>query len=281
MSTQADRIKLAVERARRSCDRLTQKQINELNKALSNAAKHVKEKLTWFDDIAPLNYGQAVRLSHFTTLKENIDNIVLELNENLASISPIHTEDAFRLGIHDGITELKTLRIQDYTNLNANTIKALSTAMFAQIDKDALDFLLRYRLELLGDVSEQLKRNIKHRIASGIISGKSTPEIARDIGKIEDIKKDPAKFRRAGKKVFKSTQDRLMLITRTETNRAHNLGRIKFYEKANIKKVQWWSTLDNRTCPECAGLHSNVFDIIGFNPPGLHPRCRCTTIAVN
>ena len=281
MPTQAERIKQAVEYARNNRDKLTKNQVTELNKALFKAVKQVKEKLVKFDDIAPLNYGQAVRFSHFTALKKNIDKIIFELNENFSVIAPVHAEDSFRLGIQDGITELKTLNIQDYAKLNKNSIKALTTTMFAQIDKDALDFLVRYRLELLGDVSEQLKREIKHRITSGIISGKSTPEIARDIGKIEAIKKEPAKFRRAGKTVFKSTRDRVLLITRTETNRAHNLGRIKFYEKANIKKVQWWSALDNRTCPECAGRHGQEFLLKDIDPPPIHPRGLCSVIAVS
>ena len=171
MPTQADKIKKAVEYARNNRDNLTKKQISELNKALFKAAKQVKEKLLKFDDITPLNYGQAVRFSHFTALKKNIDKIVFELTDNFSVIAPVHAEDSFRLGIQDGITELKTLNLKDYANLNTDKIKALSNSMFAQIDKDALDFLVRYRLELLGDVSEQLKREIKHRIASGIISG--------------------------------------------------------------------------------------------------------------
>ena len=51
------------------------------------------------------------------------------------------------------------------------------------VDRSALDFLVNFRLELMGDVADHLKRDIKGRISSGIISGKSIPDISRDIGK--------------------------------------------------------------------------------------------------
>ena len=276
MSKQAELIKIAIEKARKNTDRLVNSQVKELENVLSQAAKQVKEHLQHFEEIAPLSSGQSYRLSQLNSLKQNIDNLRNNIEYGLTNYATGQTEQSFRQGIYDGINEFKTLKHPEYVSIKAAEVHMLAASVFSQIDKDALDFLARYRLVLLGNVSDKLAGEIKNRISAGVISGKNTPEISREIG---SIIKNPEKFKRAGKTVFKRTQERLMLICRTETNRAHNLGRVKFYEKASVKKVQWWSSLDNRTCPECFSRHGNVYSLNKFDPPPLHPRCRCCPVS--
>jgi len=265
-------IKEAVQSARENRDRFTEKQVKELHVILKSAAREVKDELSVLDELAPLSSGQAHRLAHLTALKENIDEITGNLGGYLSNYAAEQTNGAYLEGIKDGAHFMKQIKIPDYRVLKSGEINSLASSIFAMVDKDAIDFLIRYRIELMGDVAEQLKREIKHRITGGIALGKSTPDIARDIGRVID---NPEKFRRAGRTVFKSAQQRLMLICRTETNRAHNLGRIKFYEYAGVEKVQWWAALDNRTCPECSSLNGEIFKIDKVNPPPKHPRCRC------
>ena len=276
MTSKSEKIKEAVRRARTSRDRLTQKQEEELHGVLAGASVRVKEELTRFEELAPFDSGKAVRLAHLKALKSNIDRISGELSEGLTSFAPNQGEEAFKLGIRDGVGELKTLNVPNYVDIKTEQTDALVSAIFSQVDKDALDFIVKYRLELMGDVAEKLKEEIKNRIAAGITAGKSTTEIVREIG---GVITDPDKFRRAGKTVFKSAQQRLTLICRTETNRAHNVGRIKFYEKAGVKRVQWWAALDARTCPVCEGCHGKRFELSALEPPPIHPRCRCSIIA--
>ncbi|MFH1603626.1 MAG: minor capsid protein, partial [Pseudomonadota bacterium] len=141
-----------------------------------------------------------------------------------------------------------------------------------------LDFLVNFRLELMGDVADQLKRDIKSRISSGIIAGKSIPDISRDIG---EVITDKDAFRKAGRTVFKSAQYRVEMIARTETLRAHNQGRLKFYEQAGVKKIKWLTAADERVCSICGPLDGKIFDLAGFEgPPSPHPRCRCTQTIV-
>ncbi len=47
-----------------------------------------------------------------------------------------------------------------------------------------------------------------------------------------------------------------------------------------IAKVQWLSTLDRRTCLQCASLDGQEFDIDKGPRPPAHPNCRCTMIPV-
>ncbi len=222
--------------------------------------------------IAKRSQGQAYRLSHLQALRNNINRIAAELEEGLSVIAPNQAEQAFSLGIKDGVREMKYLKIPDYTSLKAGEVNALVDAIFTTIDREALDFFIRYRMQLAGGVAEQLQYEIKTRITAGILSGKSTPGMVREIGKVID---KPEEFKKTGKTVFKSTQQRLRLIYRTEVNRAHNGGRVAFYKEIGIKKVQWWAALDRRTCQECASRHGQVYDVDGLDLPPQHSRCRC------
>ena len=273
MAKQSKQIEKAIEKARKSQDKLTKDQVFELKTVLKKTSKEIKSKLLEFENMAPLSSGKIFRMAQLKALKYNIDSIIEELNHEFETITINHAENAFRSGISDGISEYKTVRIPGYSSLSTDEIKDLTIAIFSAVDKDALKFLTQYRLELMGDVKEQLKREIKQRITGGIALGKSTPEIVNKIGRIID---DPEDFRKAGKTVFKSVQQRLQVICRTEINRAHNEGRLSFYQKSGVKKVQWLSALDNRTCPDCSSKHGQVYDIDNFNAPPSHANCRCT-----
>ena len=262
-----------VKRARKTNEQLTEKQVFELKTILKKASKELKESLYEFEDIAPLSSGKAFRMAQIQVLKNNIDTIIRDLDEGVSLITNNQTEEAFISGIHDGVSEFKKVKIPGYESLKNSEIKDLTAVIFAGIDKDALEFLIRYRLELMGDVSDQLKREIKNRITSAIATGKPTPELVREIGKIID---NPESFRRAGKTVFKTAQQRLMAICRTEINRAHIIGRLGFYEKAGVKKVRWLAALDNRTCSECSYKHGMTYDLHNFNGPPKHTNCRCS-----
>jgi len=88
-----------------------------------------------------------------------------------------------------------------------------------------------------------------------VLTGKSIPEVARDIGRVV---KDKDAFRRAGKTVFKTAQRRATLIARAETLRAHNEGRKVFYRQVGITKVKWLIADDARTCKVCRALDGNA-----------------------
>jgi SPP1 gp7 family putative phage head morphogenesis protein len=91
---------------------------------------------------------------------------------------------------------------------------------------------------------------------------------------------DKDAFRQAGRTVFKSVQYRVEMIARTETLRAHNQGRLKFYEQAGVKKVKWLTAADERVCDVCGPRDGKVFDLAGFTSPPRHPRCRCQALSL-
>jgi len=139
-------------------------------------------------------------------------------------------------------------------------------------DRAAVDFLANYQVQLLGDVTTELASSIQRTVTAGVLSGKSIPEVAREIGRVVE---DKEAFRKAGKTVFKTAQQRATLIARTETLRAHNEGRKVFYRQVGVTKVQWITAHDERTCPICRPLDGKVFGIDEV-PVIPHPACRCT-----
>jgi len=182
---------------------------------------------------------------------------------------------AMKLGIEDGISQLKAMEAPDFQDLTDVKRNALVRRTFATIDRAAVDFLANYQVQLLGDVSAELASGIKRTVTNGVLSGKSIPEVARDIGRVV---KDQESFRRAGKTVFKTAQRRATLIARTETLRAHNEGRKVFYRQAGVKKVKWLTAQDERTCPVCRPLDGRVFGIDEVEGPPAHPGCRCSVL---
>jgi SPP1 gp7 family putative phage head morphogenesis protein len=47
-----------------------------------------------------------------------------------------------------------------------------------------------------------------------------------------------------------------------------------------VAKIEWVSTLDNRTCPRCGALDLKQFPLDSGPRPPLHFRCRCTVVPI-
>jgi SPP1 gp7 family putative phage head morphogenesis protein len=270
------RIRDAVKRAGLKRDHYAEQHVAELTKALRVASDDVTKQIRRFEEQAALKPWQEMRLAILKDLGKEIDAIANELHSTWKVDLRAHAEGSIKLGIEDGIGQLEELEHPDFQNLSDIKRESLLTRTFSTIDRAAVDFLANYELQLLGDVSTQLAAGVKHAITQGVLSGKSIPEIAREIGKVVQ---DPEAFRAAGKTVFKTAQQRATLIARTETLRAHNEGRKVFYREVGVTKVKWLTAHDERTCPQCAALDGKVFGIDDAPGPPLHPACRCQSVA--
>ncbi len=274
---QARAIRKAVEEAARRRDRYAEDRVDDLLKSLDAAADDVARQIARFEKKAALKEWQELRLSILKDLESKIDDIAKELKANWKVGIRDNVEGAMKLGIEDGVGQLEALEHPDFAGISDKAKRAAITKTFSTIDRAAIDFLANYQLNLLGDVSTELAAGIKRTITQGVLTGKSIPEVARDIGKVVT---DKEAFKKAGKTVFKSAQQRATLIARTETLRAHNEGRKVFYREVGIAKVKWLTAQDERTCPECAPLDGRVFKIDEAPGPPKHPACRCTVVTV-
>ena len=271
-SEQARRIERAVAEAIKRRDRYAEERVEELLETLDRAAGDVAKELARFEAKAGLKPWQEMRVAILKDLEKEISDIVEELDATWKVGIRANVEGAMRLGIEDGIGQMEALESPDFQDLTDVGRNALVKRSFATIDRAAVDFLANYQVQLLGDVSAELASGIKRSVTQGVLTGKSIPEVAREIGRVV---KDKEAFRRAGKTVFKTAQRRATLIARTETLRAHNEGRMAFYRDVGVTKVQWLAADDERTCPECSRLNGRVFLLDDVPMLPRHPSCRC------
>ena len=273
---QARRIRRAIEKAVMRRDRYTNAHVAELTKALKTASDDVAKQIRRFEEKVALKPWQEMRLTILKDLEKEIDGVAAELQTNWKLGIRASAERSLKLGIEDGIGQLEAMEVPNYKDLTDVNRNALITRTFSTIDRAAVDFLANYEVQLLGSVSTELASGIKGAITNGVLTGKSIPEVARDIGKVVD---DPEEFKTAGKTIFKTVQQRATLIARTETLRAHNEGAKVFYREVGVKKVKWSTAHDEQACPECAPLDGRVFELAGFDGPPRHPNCKCTISA--
>lgn len=55
---------------------------------------------------------------------------------------------------------------------------------------------------------------------------------------------------------------------------------LRAYKFLGIKRVQWFTQVDERRCPECIARHEKIY-MIDQVPPKPHRNCRCYVIPVN
>jgi len=273
---QAEQIQQAVLRSLHSRDLYTERQVNKMLKSLRTAEMHVKSQLVDIGEKKLLKKGLEVRREQLRGIQKGIDEIIRDLKHDQTIIIKTAVRDSFQNGITSSTREFSELRFPHYENLSHEDQVKLAGHVMSLTDRSALDFLVNYDLQLLGNVTRELLDNIKQQISVGIVTGDSIAKIGEKIG---GIITDPNEFRLAGKTVFKTAQTRVEVITRTETLRAFGQGRNKFYDRIGVRRVVWVTAGDERTCPECGPLDGKEFPIDQAPPIPKHPQCRCTTFA--
>ena len=270
---QADRIRIAIENSLNSRDLYTEQQVKLTLEALKQAEQNVKAELVRIKERSIISKGLEIRRSQLQGIQKEIDGIAEDLKKQMSLIAKKSMNGAFRNSFDDVVNEWADMGVPSYSGLSQSERMAFAKNVFSLVDRKALDFLLNYQIQLLGNVSSQLAEEIKNRITIGLIQGDSIAKISRNIG---GIISDPEAFRRAGKTVFKTAQLRTETIVRTETLRAYNQGRHKFYEQVGVKYVIWLAVGDKRMCPICQELDGNRYLLSRMPSIPSHPNCRCT-----
>ncbi|MDK9699088.1 MAG: phage head morphogenesis protein, partial [bacterium] len=272
--TQAERIQAEVAKSLAAVDKYTDQQLKPLLRSLQQASNQIKGELLSIAGKRELTDGIQVRQSQLLGIQHRIDAIVDKLHKEQSVLFTGISRDSFQGGVHSAINEFGNIGFPTYDTLNQAERLSLATDAMSVIDTQAIDFLVNYHLQLLGSVTRQLAESIKQELNVGIASGDG---IALIVQKLGSVITNPEEFRVAGKTVFKTVQQRLETITRTEVLRAHNLGREKFYHTVGVKQVTWITAQDERTCRVCAPLDGKEFAITDCPSLPRHPMCRCIT----
>lgn len=69
-------------------------------------------------------------------------------------------------------------------------------------------------------------------------------------------------------------------LVRTETMHYLNDATLQRYKDADVRYVQVWAALDERTCPSCGSYHGKMYPIEKCPPVPFHANCRCTYLPV-
>ena len=85
-------------------------------------------------------------------------------------------------------------------------------------------------------------------------------------------------------KRFITMENVLERLVLTESTAMGSLARRKAFEELGIKKYQFFTRADERTCEICGSMHGLVFPMsaydVGNTASPLHPRCRCWEVPV-
>lgn len=123
------------------------------------------------------------------------------------------------------------------------------------------------------DWSNKTISRVEGIIRSGYYTGKTTPEIVREIKGTSRLKFRDGQLTRGNKDIT--------MLTRTAVQHASNEARNETW-KANsdvVDKIIIVATLDSRTTPICRALDGNVYPIDSGPRPPFHIGCRTTTAA--
>lgn len=112
--------------------------------------------------------------------------------------------------------------------------------------------------------TDVLAKQLEEVVTSGLMSGKSSRRMAKELQDLTDYGKFAAER-----------------LVRTETTYVTNMAELESYKECGIEKYIFLATLDNRTSEQCRKKDRKIFRRdkakVGVNLPPLHPYCRSTT----
>lgn len=259
-----------LERVERELRSIYQQTYNDVRRQLAE----VVNKMEFTAEMTPQErYLAAQKYNRLTSLSEQLSKSLQDTNREAIRIVNRSTVNVYAENYNQTIDYL-----QEY-----------STRTFPTIDKGAVAKILRGEVTPFTQIAESsikdlagLERDLTRNLVSGIMQGKSIPNLAKDIR--ENV---------VNRDLFRATR-----IARTETNRIQNAGRQDAFDKGedyglNIVK-RWVSTHDVRTRESHTAAHGQRVPngkpfIIGGQElmfpsdqtaaPEESINCRCTMVA--
>lgn len=139
-------------------------------------------------------------------------------------------------------------------------------------DQDAVRYIQNYTFQNIKDMDEEIVNDIRAELQRGLMNGEGVDKLNKRIGKI-----------------FKSAEDRVEAITRTETTRASNMGSMQAMKQSGEKvKKKWVAHIDERTSGICSRLHNQEVYINEnfkdpqteeeYQSPPSHVNCRSSLV---
>ncbi|WP_300259435.1 minor capsid protein [Clostridium sp.] len=228
--------------------------------------KSIRDKIKYIQDedikkylMAKLNYSPyKARITRLEALKESI-----YANTKLLG------EQELKLSTSDYIDNMKEAYYRNIFDVQRGLGIGFS---FSEMPIDFIEEVLKNKWsgksysQRIWNNTEVLANRLEEVITSGLMSGKSSKRMAKELNDLSNCGK------------FASER-----IIRTETTYVTNMAEIESYKECDISKCIFLATLDSRTSKICRHMDGKVLIVenakTGVNLPPLHPFCRSTTIA--
>jgi SPP1 gp7 family putative phage head morphogenesis protein len=181
---------------------------------------------------------------------------------------------------YTGIVTEKDHSIKEWVGFNYEEYKKEIIDFLRQYSFDDLAATTAIELEM-GYLTMTQIEDLRKILIEGFNTGQSIREIAKNI---KNVVNPGALYSSAdqGAKMLVNKDWRPIMIARTETVLAANMGSINNYKANGVEEYRWIASTGKRTCPQCQSLNGKIFTI-GEGPipaKDTHPNCRCTTGAV-
>lgn len=131
------------------------------------------------------------------------------------------------------------------------------------VDQSVISVLKLRGIASITGIADETEKKIRQVISDAVIRGKSMNDIAGELTEQIGI-----------------TFNRAKTIARTEVMYAFNTVAQEEYKHYDVKKVEWLTASDERTCPICKPLNGKIFDIDKAPDIPAHPNCRCVLLPV-
>ncbi len=149
--------------------------------------------------------------------------------------------------------------------LTAYDVPGLTATATAAIDFDAVQAQVLNSSARLAKHSQAAIQQIDDAVVDALVQGQGSQRITRRIREV---------IRGDGRTPDGGLAARAETIARTEIATAKSEAARDRYKEVGVEFIQWYATVDERTCPWCGYRHGNVYAIDDVTVPA-HPRCRC------
>jgi SPP1 gp7 family putative phage head morphogenesis protein len=138
----------------------------------------------------------------------------------------------------------------------------------------ALRAIDAYTLKLAAKITDREKASLKQLIRDAVEQGTSTRDLT---AAIVDHFADGVhtETRTLSLDTWAET------VARTETTRGYSAGVMDLYKQAQVERVQFLSSEDERVCPECDDLDGQYFPIDDAPDIPIHASCRCCYVGAD
>lgn len=261
------------------------KAIKDINKDIDRVFYNYKTKSNLSGPEAKELLNSKVTKKELDNIREGINSIQdkeikrhmsAQLNAN-AYKARITRLEALKESININIKKVADVEVIESTKLYINNIKkAYYNNMFdiqkglgvgfsvAQMPVDVIQEILKNEWSgkhfstRVWNNTDVLAKKLQEVIISGLMSGKSSRRMAKELRELTDYGKFAA--------------ERLI---RTETTYVTNMAEIEGYKECGIDKYIFIATLDLRTSEQCRKMDRKVIDVddakVGINLSPLHP----------